>query len=179
MLFARVLPRRLIRISISEVDMTDFIGTDSAPGRYRIAQMLLAIVCGYPNVALLFLQLILKQSETPDRYTWTAFMAKCMTMHDADLDGGMAPSTAQKATGADGRRPKPRAKEAQPAPAAGSSRTPVGKPGRDEFGEEWRELCQTLSNHLDKGFVPEDLDNYFDVARRAARFSFSVSELPE
>jgi hypothetical protein len=64
---------RLIRVSIPEVEMSEFIGTETTPGRYRVAQVLLATVCGYPNVASLFLTLMLKQSGAADGHavTWS------------------------------------------------------------------------------------------------------------
>ena len=48
-----------------------------------------------------------------------------------------------------------------------------------DFGHEWQELCKVLGGDLVRDFAPEDLSLYLDLTLRAARFSFSVSELPE
>jgi hypothetical protein len=166
---------RLIRVGIPEADLTEFIGSASTPGRYRIAQMLLAIVCGYPNVAPLFLQIMLKQARTPNRnLTWTKFVVACAGMHHINQVAG------ESATDVDGEQPpKSRAKQNQTKKK--STRQPkldVEELALDQFNREWQELCEVLSN-LDQDFVPENLDSYDDLVRRAARFSFSVSALPE
>jgi len=167
---------RLIRVSIPEVDMIDFIGSASAPGNYRRAQILLAVVCGYPNAASVFLQLLLAQADKPGTHTWSAFLDSCSKMHPAN-GSGESP-TAKKERGANGGRPRIGEKDRQHAGGSSRSKIQVEDRAPANFGAEWHELCGVLTA-LEKEFTPEDLSNYLDLALRVARFSFSVSELPE
>ena len=167
---------RLIRVSIPEVDMIDFIGSASVPGNYRRAQILLAVVCGYPNAASVFLQLLLTRADKPGAHTWGAFLESCSKMHPAN--GSAEASSAKKERGANGRRPKTGEKEGNHVTTAGGSKVQIEDRAPADFGAEWHELCEALMA-LDKEFAPKDLSNYLDLALRVARFSFSVSELPE
>jgi hypothetical protein len=173
---------RLVRVGIPESDLDEFIGTEQAPGRYPIAQMLLAMVCGYPNAAPWFLQLLLQQSRLKDQanLSWSKFVANCSGMRDAaqnhpgqTVNGSGTGAKAQK-----GRRPGA-AKINKPA-AEFPDQLRAGLEGlaHEDFGLEWRELCEALS-HLDERFIPGKLESCYDLVRRAARFSFSVSALPE
>ena len=167
---------RLIRVSIPEVDMSDFIGTASVPGHYRRAQILLAVVCGYPNTASLFLQLLLRQAENAGTNTWSTFISRCSKMSPPRRTGENL--VAKKERGANGGHPRALAKDGNHATAAGGPKVRVDDQAPADFGAEWHDLCEALAT-LDKEFVPEDLSNYLELALRVARFSFSVSELPE
>jgi hypothetical protein len=167
---------RLIRVSIPEVDIDDFIGTESVPGNYRVAQILLAIVCGYPNTASLFLQLLLRQAEAADIGTWSAFISKCAKM--GTPAGGATASAKKSGAETGGHPPKTAVGKSGSVAAASQSKFKIEDRASIDFGTKWQELCDTLAR-LDKDFAPEDLRSYFELALRAARFSFSVSELSE
>jgi hypothetical protein len=131
----------------------------------------------------MFLHHLLKESQRPDPHnlTWSNFVANSARMHDAHPDAGATPSAAILGMDGDaeGQRPKSeaRANHAVIEPVK-ELKTEGEDSAREEFRREWRELCETLSN-LDKDFVPEHLNSYDELVRRAARFSFSVSALPE
>ena len=168
---------RLIRVAIPESDMPEFLGSESNPGRYRVAQLLLAVVSGYPNVAPHFLQLLLQQSQASDQEqcTWSGFLNKCAAMSfHKEVD-----SLDEVDKGAAERSPKSRAKPGHnPTRARKPKDDDQTKHSAEEFGREWSELCETLAN-LENESLPERLETYYDLVRRSARFSFSVSALPE
>jgi len=97
-------------------------------------------------------------------------------MHPAN-GSGESP-TAKKERGANGGRPRIGEKDRQHAGGSSRSKIQVEDRAPANFGAEWHELCGVLTA-LEKEFTPEDLSNYLDLALRVARFSFSVSELPE
>jgi hypothetical protein len=168
---------RLIRVSIPEVEMSEFIGTETTPGRYRVAQVLLAVVCGYPNVASLFLTLMLRQSglAAGGDVTWSDFLATCASMRVP----GPPSENSDEHEHTDNASPHPAAGQRQ-AVAATATPPDTGPelPRNEDFGREWQELCSVLLR-LDNGYVPENLSDHYDLVLRVARFSFSVSELPE
>jgi len=171
---------RLVRVGIPESDLDEFIGTEKAPGRYPIAQMLLAIVCGYPNAAPWFLRLLLQQSRLPDQsnLSWSEFVAKCSGMGDSAGNNAEQSRTGQGAKGRKRRQSDTVKSINSAAESADQLRAGLEGLSHEEFGREWQELCEALS-HLDERFVPGNLASCYDMVRRAARFSFSVSALPE
>ena len=143
---------RLVKVGIDPNKMDEFEGARSAPGTARIAQALLAVVAGYPNLAEHFLQLLLAQvhAEKPVK-TWSGFLAACKSAPAIHPDGG---------------RPVQRSKSASAAQT----------PGAEE--QAWQQMIAALGAVSADGFLPDDLEPYIEMVSRVARFSFSVSDLP-
>ena len=171
---------RLVRVGIPESDLDEFVGTEKAPGRYPVAQMLLAIVCGYPNAAPWLLQLLLQQSRLPDQsnLSWSEFVATCSRMGNVAQNNAGQSVTRRGTKARKGRGSGAVKINKTAAESAVQLRAGLEGVSYEEFGREWQELCEALS-HLDERFVPEKLESCYDLVRRAARFSFSVSALPE
>lgn len=145
---------RLVRVGIPGAQLAAFEGTVATPGRYRMAQLLLAIISGYPNAAPRFLHRLLEQSRSQPTAaaSWKQFLKECVELA----------STPDRLT------------------QTKRSRTRAAQQHQTDFyWREWVQLCETLQ-HLSEGdFVPDKLGDYYDLVPRVARFSFSVSILPE
>src|SRR5262249_23484929 len=156
---------RLVRVRIPVAQLAAFEGTAATPGRYRVAQLLLAIISGYPNAAPRFLRRLLEQSRSEQAATtasWQQFLKECLDLAQA----ASAPPAAGWTSGK--------------APAAKSRSQAAQHRQRRQmafYWQEWVELCETLQRLSEDGFVPDKLSDYYDLVPRVARFSFSVSML--
>ncbi|HEY3104251.1 MAG TPA: P-loop NTPase fold protein [Pyrinomonadaceae bacterium] len=163
---------RLVRVGIPSHEMAAFEGTVSHPGLYRIAQVLLAVVAGYPNLAPRFLQRLREQSNSVKGKlgTWPKFLDRCATL--AKEHEPSEPARQAKPAKAETKK-QPAAKKVS-AVAAHDAKQPDAY-----YWQEWKQLCETLREISTDDYLPENLEDYHDLIPRIARFSFSVSMLSE
>ena len=160
---------RLVRVGIPSIELAAFEGTAASPGRYRIAQVLLGVVAGYPNLAPRFLQLLRQQSSTSkgSKQTWQKFLAHCDALGKAQEQTSKPRSTNT-------------AKKNTTAKKAPSDAPPkAGQFDTRYYWQEWMLLCGTLRDISADDYLPAHLEDYHDLIPRVARFSFSVSMLSE
>ena len=148
---------RLVKVGIDPDEINRFEGSRSAPGISRVAQVLLAVVAGYPNQAERFLQRLLAQIYVDKpAANWIEFLNACRL------------------------QPGFEAAADHPAPTRGVKKPPASGVPRAASPEEreWQQMCQALLSVSEGGFLPDDLDPYIEMVKHVARFSFSVSDLP-
>jgi hypothetical protein len=164
---------RLVRVGIPSYELAAFEGTAANPGRYRIAQVLLGVVAGYPNLAPRFLQRLREQSNAGkgSAETWMEFLDRCA-----------APIEEQKPQ-SDKRTAKPTQAGTEKKLATKKSSSRIVRDGKQPdttyLRQEWAQLCDTLREISANDYLPASLDEYHDLIPRVARFSFSVSMLSD
>jgi hypothetical protein len=163
---------RLIRVAVPPRELLEFEGTAELPGRYRVAMTLLAVVAGHPNLAPYFLQRLIEQAHALKPITtWEAFLGDCLTAVESDFAKANLeklrefPHQSTKKT-----RSKSSKTETSP------PTTPLPS-SLDE--KEWCRMIEALQTVSTGEFMPADLKNYYDLVPKVARFSFSVSDLPD
>lgn len=156
---------RFLRASLPRAEHTQFVGTEDAPGDYRVVIVLLAIVVSFPNIASLFLQRLLDYGDDTGRRTWRAFIESVQIKRTR-------PRRAAR------HKPSPRIKS-----AAAVDPAVTGDPLPSWEEAEWRHLCVALAelsagrNANGTEFPPLALDPYTHWIPRVARYSFSLSAL--
>jgi len=151
---------RLVKVGIDSDEIDQFEGSRSAPGTSRIAQVLLAVVAGYPNQAERFLQRLLAQAyaEKPAA-NWIDFLNSCQAQPGFEKAEPPAPVE----------------------PTRGGKKAPTPSPPQPVNPEEreWLQMVQALLSVSAGSFLPAgEISPYIEMVRHVARFSFSVSDLP-
>ncbi len=169
---------RLLRVSIPSSELSAFEGTAQTPGRYRVAQILLAIVSGYPNAAPRFLRRMLEMSHAANArsVTWEDFLTDCI-----DLAATAASAATGRQSVASTEEGKGPSQKRTTAARRTSARTARYRKAAEVayYWQEWVQLCEVLQQISRGDFLPHKLHEYYDLVPRVARFSFSVSMLPE
>jgi KAP family P-loop domain/LGFP repeat len=142
---------RLIRVRVPSESLSTFEGSADVPGDYLAAMLLLAVICGYPNVAPEFLRRLREAAN--ERKTWGEFVeALALDTDAADANAvPVAPNGHPEQTIND---------EAHLEPAT-------------ENGE-WAELRKAL-RRLEAAALLPDISHYGQWIERTARYSFSAS----
>jgi KAP family P-loop domain/Papain family cysteine protease len=168
---------RLLRVGISDADLGAFEGTANTPGSYRVAQVLLAIVAGYPNLAPRFLRRLLEKSRAKNARTatWQPFLEECIKLTALENQQPTMRSQLSKSTNVSSSSKKSKTA------ATGAAKKDLQNKEHEiaYYWREWDQLCETLQQLSQDGFLPQKLNAYYDFVPRVARFSFSVSMLPE
>ena len=159
---------RFLRASLPPAEQAQFIGTEEAPGDYRVVIVLLAIVVSFPNIAPLFLQRLVDYSDGAGHRTWHTF-----------LDSVRLKRTRSRRS-AHTERAKAESAAAERAADHDAEADDVS-PSWEEA--EWRQLCAALADLAggrmkgDTEFPPDELASYLRWTPRVARYSFSLSAL--
>jgi hypothetical protein len=143
---------RLIRVRIPPRELAGYEGSPAEPGEYRVVMLLLAVVCGFPNVAPTFLAR-LKVAPGPGRQSWMEFVS------------ALALDDSPEAEQTQGRRAHD---PWDPKPGPG-----VLTPSDEELGD-LRQALLALDAAA-PGAFPSDLAPYTRWAKQVARYSFTAS----
>ena len=139
---------RLVRALVKQTELEEFEGTAAEPGTYRWAMLLLAVMAGYPNVALRFVQHLGEAEPSSD---FRAFTARAFAPPAAVASPAAPPAERSKARGS---RPK-----RAPPPVAAAV---------DPFAAEWAALGRALET-VD---APQTVSELLPWLQRVVRFSF-------
>ena len=147
---------RLVRVGLKEDELERFVGTDESPGYSRVAQALLAVVCGLPNIAPRFLRLMMDTAANQPQVTWLEFLEACTQIggiRGTEPAADVKPGRKKKLPENDPEKPK----------------------SPPEHSYEWIRFIAALKAISADDFLPSDLSSYALMFSRVARFSFSVN----
>jgi hypothetical protein len=160
---------RLLRVGVPAEKLRDFEGSGASAGDYRIAQVLLAVMAGYPSIAPEFLRRLLRAARR--RENWESFR---VTLLGPGQPAAKSPAR-RKPTGS--RRGGASAESASAPKERSGKAVAIGSVHEGVPHSEWRQLHDALAE-LPKDFLPARLSEYVEHCIRAARFAFSMSLPP-
>lgn len=163
---------RFLRANVRPQYLVRFEGNASAPGVYRAAMTLLAIVISYSNVAPRFLKRIMDSTgKQTTNQSWRAFLKEARS--DIDHKGQVEVANVHTMHSAANTAQSKTSQEKQ---TGKSDDEPTLQP--ETWEElEWVQLCDKLLTLSDADFPVTHVDNLEEWIYSVSRFSFSLASV--